>query len=136
MIHFAYPLPWWLAIMLLAAIALAVFVEYRRAFSPLTRRQRALLIALRATVLIIVSLLFFRPVVVLPPAANRDAIVPVLVDVSRSMRLADETGQTRAARAAAIVTSQLLPALSAQFRPELYSVGDGLAAERSNPGGR
>jgi uncharacterized membrane protein len=125
--HLAYPLPWWLAIVLVTAIAVAVFLEYRRPLSPLTRLQRGGLVALRAAVLIVIVLFLFRPIIVLPPAATRDAIVPVLVDVSRSMRLPDETGQTRAAHAAAILTSQLLPALHEQFRPELYSVGDALS---------
>ncbi len=125
--HLAYPLPWWLAIGLIAAIAAASFLAYRRPLSPLTRVQRGGLAALRAAALALLVLFLFRPIVVLPPAANRDAIVPVLVDVSRSMRLPDETGQTRAARAATILRSQLLPALSQHFRPELYGVGDGLS---------
>ena len=125
--HFAYPLPWWLAIVLVAAIGAAAFVEYRRLLAPLTRVQRNGLIALRVAALTILVLSLFRPIIVLPPAANRDAIVPVLVDVSRSMRLADDAGQTRAARAAAIVTSQVMPSLSTQFRPELFGIGDGLS---------
>src|SRR5450432_3411663 len=38
--HFAYPLPWWLAVILAAAIGAAAFVEYRRPLSPLTSAQR------------------------------------------------------------------------------------------------
>ena len=131
--HFAYSLPWWLAIMLAAGIAAAAYAEYRRPLSPLSHLQRAALIVLRSAVLAVVVLFLFRPIIVLPPAANRDAIVPVLVDVSRSMRLADEAGQTRAARAAAIVSTQVLPALSSHFRPELFGIGEGLvpiAADR------
>src|SRR5436190_14309511 len=124
--HFAYSLPWWLAIMLAAGIAAAAYAEYRRPLSPLSHLQRAALIVLRSAVLAIVILFLFRPIIVLPPAANRDAIVPVLVDVSRSMRLPDDSGQTRAARAASIVTTQVLPALSGHFQPELFGVGDGL----------
>ena len=124
--HFAYSLPWWLAIVLAAGIAAAALAEYRRPLSPLSRLQRTALIVLRGAVLAVVVLFLFRPIVVLPPAANRDAIVPVLVDVSRSMRLADADGQPRAARAAAIVTTQVLPALASQFQPELFGVGDGL----------
>jgi hypothetical protein len=125
--HFAYPLPWWLVAVLVAAIGAAVFVEYRRPLSPLTRRQRGGLMALRGAVLASVMLFLFRPIIVLPPAANRDAIVPVLVDVSRSMRLPEDTGQTRAARAAAIVTTQVLPSLSGRYQPELFGIGDGLS---------
>jgi hypothetical protein len=48
--------------------------------------------------------------VLLPPASPRDAIVPVLIDTSRSMRLADADGQRRIDKAAAIATGDLLPA--------------------------
>ncbi len=125
--HFAYPLPWWLVGVLVGAIGAAVFVEYRRPLSPLTRLQRSGLMALRGAVLAGVVLFLFRPIIVLPPSANRDAIVPVLVDVSRSMRLPDDTGRTRAARAAAVVTTQVLPSLSGHYQPELFGIGDGLS---------
>jgi uncharacterized membrane protein len=138
--HFAHSLPWWLALALLAAIALVVFAEYRRPLSPLSRLQRTALVSVRFMTLTLIVLFLFRPMIVLPPAGNRDAVVPVLVDVSRSMRLPDDGGgRTREAGAAAIVTNQLLPALSGQYRPELFSVGDGLTPVRPealNPGAR
>ena len=94
--HFAHPLPWWLAVLLTAAIGAATFVEYRRPLSPLTRAQRG--IAGRSA--------RARPhrarAVPVPPdraaasrRRSRDAVVPVLVDASRSMRLADADGQSR-----------------------------------------
>ena len=52
-------------------------------------------------------LFLFRPIAVLPPAGSRDAVVPVLVDVSRSMRLADADGQTRLARADGLLKNEL-----------------------------
>src|SRR5437868_12752439 len=125
--HFAYPLPWWLAAALAAAIAALVYFEYRRPLSPLMRAQRGLLVALRAAALAALVLFLFRPIAILPPASTRDAIVPVLVDVSRSMRLADADGQGRLARAAALLRNDLLPALSKQFVTELFAVGDGVA---------
>jgi uncharacterized membrane protein len=125
-VHFAYPLPWWLAVMLAAGIGALTFVEYRRPLVPLSRVQRGVLIALRALVLAALVVFVFRPVAILPPLGARDAIVPVLVDVSRSMRLADADGETRIARASAILNRQLLPALNRQFQTELFSVGDGM----------
>ena len=125
--HFAYPLPWWLALFLAAAIAGLVYAEYRRPLSPLTRAQRGALIALRAAVLAALVLFLFRPIAILPPASARDAIVPVLVDVSRSMRLADADGQTRLARASQLVAGELGTALSSHFVTEIYSVGDRVA---------
>src|SRR3989442_5830605 len=125
--HFAYPLPWVLAVALAAAIGAAAFFQYRRPLAPLTRGQRVTLVALRAVVLAAIVLFLFRPMIILPPAASQDALVPVLIDVSRSMRLVDADGQSRVARAAAIVKTDLMPALTRQFQTELYSVGDGLA---------
>ncbi len=114
--HLAYPLPWWLAIVLAAAVAAVAFLEYRRPLAPLSPARRAILVAFRVIVLGALVLFLFRPIAVLPPSASRDAIVPILVDVSRSMRLADADGQARLARAVALLRGDLLPALSKQFR--------------------
>ena len=125
--HFAYPLPWWLALLIVAAVAASVFFEYRRPLAPLTRVQRGLLAALRGLTLLALAAFVFRPMATLPPAASRGASVPVIVDASRSMRIADAGGQTRAAAAAKLLKDQLMPALTAQFSPSLYRFGDGLA---------
>jgi len=125
--HFAYPLPWWLAVLLAAAVAAAAFFEYRRPLAPLTRTQRGVLAGLRVLALGALVLFLFRPVAMLPPSGSRDAVVPVLVDVSRSMRLADADGQPRLARAISLLNTELMPALSSHFVTELYGVGDGLA---------
>ena len=98
--HFASPLPWWFAVLAAAAvIALACF-SYRRPIVPLSAGRRVLLVALRALSLAAVVLLLCRPVILVPPAVARDVVVPILVDVSRSMRVADADGQARIARAA------------------------------------
>jgi uncharacterized membrane protein len=114
--------------MLLAgAIAAAALSEYRRPLRPLTRLQRGLLVALRALVLASLVLFLFRPIIVLPPSGSRDAVVPILIDVSRSMRLGDADGQSRLSRTAALVKNDLLPKLSSHFAVEIFGVGDGLA---------
>src|SRR5439155_15438814 len=125
--HFAYPLPWWLAVLLAVIVAMLAFLEYRRPLVQLTTLQRGTLVALRALVLGALILFVFRPIAVLPPSGARDAVVPILVDVSRSMRVADADGRTRIARAAAVLKNDLLPTLSRQFRPELFTVGEGFA---------
>ncbi len=130
--HFAYPLPWWLAALLVAGVAAAAYGEYRRPLSPLTRVQRGVLAGLRVLTLAALVLFLFRPIVILPPAGARDAIVPVLVDVSRSMRLADADGQTRLARASAVLRTDLAPALSSHFVTEVYAIGDGLKPATSD----
>ena len=125
--HFAYPLPWWLAVLLAAAIAAVAYGEYRRPLSPLTRVQRSGLVTLRVLALAILVLCLFRPIAILPPIGTRDAIVPILVDASRSMRLDDADGQTRLARANALLKNELGATLSSRFTTELYTVGEALA---------
>src|SRR5262245_54417772 len=128
--YLAHHLAWYVALLLAAAIGGVVWLEYRRPLSPLTRVQRAALVALRAAALATLVLFLFRPVAMLPPTSARDAIVPILVDVSRSMRLADADGQTRLARAASLLKAELGAPLSSRFSTEIYSVGDTLAAAR------
>src|SRR4029453_7522143 len=107
--QFAYPLPWWLALVLAAAIGGVTFAAYRRPLSPLTRSQRTILIGCRALGLTVAVLFLFRPIVLVPPRGGNGTIVPVLIDVSRSMRLNDADGQTRLARAVAVLQTTLVP---------------------------
>src|SRR5688572_28711612 len=63
-----------------------------------------------------------------PPASANNSVLPVLVDVSRSMRLADaEDGAARLDRAKAIVRD-LQSRLSSEYRIEVLSFGESLAA--------
>ena len=124
--HLAHSLPWWLAIVLAAAIGAVAYAEYRRPLSPLSPVQRGVLVSLRVVALAAIVLFLFRPIAILPPTGSREAIVPVLVDGSRSMRLADADGQTRIARVNALLKNELGPPLSTHFTTEIYSVGDGL----------
>lgn len=125
--HFAYPFPWWAAVAVAGVVCILAFVAYRRPLAPLTPLQRVTLSGLRALTLGALVLFLFRPVVLLPPVSSRGAIVPVLVDVSRSMRLTDAGGQARIARAASLLKTELLPALNGQFDVILQAVGDGVA---------
>src|SRR5437764_1352516 len=121
---FAYPLPWWLVLLLSAAIGGLTYAEYRRPRVPLSPGQRATLAACRALTLAILVLFLFRPIVLTPPDGAHGAIVPVLVDRSLSMRLADADGQTRLARGVSLLTRELLPALSGKFTTEVFGVGE------------
>jgi uncharacterized membrane protein len=126
--QFASPLPWWLTLIVAAGIVAVAIWSYRRPLVPLSRAQRASLVALR--LLSLAALVFFlcRPIVLLPPAAAGDIVVPILVDASRSMRVADADGEPRIARAAAIVQRQLIPGIAAQARAEVFAVGDAAVA--------
>ena len=83
--QFASPPPWWLALLVAAGIAAIAFYSYRRPLAPLSAVQRAVLIALRVLSLAALVVFLSRPIVLLPPAASGDIVVPILVDTSRSM---------------------------------------------------
>lgn len=127
MIQLAIALPWWLiALLVVAAVALAWGV-YARPLVPVTRGQRNMLIALRAVTLLFLLACLLRPVRVMPPDIESDAVVPVLVDVSRSMRLADAGSRTRIDVARELVTQRVAAALKGRFVFELWTFGDTLA---------
>jgi len=125
--YFASPIPWWLAALVAAAIVGVGYLSYRRPLAPLSAARRGALAGLRVLALSTAAFLLCRPTVMLLPDDARDAVVPVLVDVSRSMRIADADGHTRIARATDLLRRELLPALSTGFTVEVYGVGDALA---------
>jgi uncharacterized membrane protein len=122
--QFASPLPIWAAMAAGAAILLAAFLSYRRPLVPLSRVQRGVLVALRALSLAAILLFLLRPVRMMPPPAEGGLVLPILVDVSRSMRVEDADGQARLARASTFLERELLPALAPRFAPEIYAVGE------------
>ncbi len=107
------------------AVAAAVFF-YRRPRVGLSRPQRITLTTLRALALALGLSLMLRPVSVLPPSTPTDAVVPLLVDVSQSMRIADADGLSRIAKADAIAQFDLAPALSRNYRVPMFGIGDGV----------
>ncbi|MGE3955669.1 MAG: CARDB domain-containing protein [Vicinamibacterales bacterium] len=108
-------------------LAGSAFLSYRRPLVPLTPVQRAVLIGLRALSLVAVLLFACRPVILLPPANAGDVVVPVLVDTSRSMAIADLDGRTRLEAARTALTSTVLPRLARTGKVEVFGVGEGLA---------
>lgn len=120
--RFAVALPWW-GYMLVAAgaVALAVFT-YAGARVP--ARLRLGLTALRALTLLLLVAAILRPVRVVPASAARPRVVPVLVDVSRSMRVADGEGPARMQQARS-AAADLVAALDPSFRTEVWAFGDG-----------
>ena len=134
---FVNPLSPW-AFVLVAATAFAVaWMAYRRA--PVSRARRISLTLLRFGALLLLILFLMRPVARSTDTDARDAVVPILVDTSRSMSIQDAEGQRRIVRARTLVAEQLLPALSSGFRTELLAFGDGLtpvSAEALSAGAR
>ncbi len=125
--HFAAPIPIWLITILVIAMVGIAMLSYRRPLAPLSSVQRGVLIALRGASLGAVFLFLLRPIV-LTPGGQRDVVVPVLVDVSRSMRVVGADGLSRMANAVRLIESDLLPKLSQRFTPELYGVSGTLMA--------
>src|SRR4051812_14996665 len=122
--QFAVALPWWALALLAAAVLVVAWGSYAGAIVPLPPGRRAALTALRAVTLALLVACLLRPVRVLPPDESNNAVVPVLVDTSRSMQLADADGRPRIEAARDIVRATLAPALAGHFRTELWTFGD------------
>ena len=130
--RFAVALPWWgYGLVFGAAVALA-WLAYARSGLPATSPRRLALTGLRAATLVLIVACLLRPVQLVPPAAARDSVVPILVDVSRSMRIADAGGVARIERAAALV-DLISPSLEAEFRTEVLTFGESLAVAGQEP---
>jgi uncharacterized membrane protein len=123
---FANPLPWWgVALAVLACGGVAWFAYARFGVRPFRRNT---LIALRFLTLVLIVVCLMRPIRT-SDEGLRDAVVPVLVDVSRSMGLADAgDGATRLDRARDLLARDLMPALNPHFQVDLLSFGDRVAA--------
>lgn len=123
--QFAISYPWWVLVLMAAATVAVAWGFYAGAIVPLAPRRRAVLAGLRALALLFLIACLLRPVRVVPPDTATDAIVPVLVDVSRSMRLAD-AGGPRVDLARDLLERDVRPALARRFRTEVWTFGDAL----------
>jgi uncharacterized membrane protein len=131
--QFAIALSWWALLLVAAAIGAVAWVCYAGAIVALPIRHRAVLTTLRAVTLLLLVGCLLRPVRVMPPDSSSDVVVPVLVDVSRSMGLVDADGRPRLEAARDLLDRQVGPALARRFVPELWTFGDTL--ERTNGSG-
>jgi uncharacterized membrane protein len=122
-VSFTNALPWWGALLTTIVIGVIAWLAYANSVVPRPRRDA--LIALRFVTLAALVLFLMGPVRV-SNEGLRDVFVPVLVDVSRSMSIDDADGQRRIDRARDVLTRDLLPALSGQFRVEVLSFGERL----------
>ncbi|MGE0364032.1 MAG: glutamine amidotransferase [Vicinamibacterales bacterium] len=96
-LRFAAPAGAWFALLAgLGAVAVAA-VAYQRAPRRLTGRDRVVLTALRAALVALLLVCLFRPMLVLRAAVPHQNVLGVLLDDSRSMRIADHDGQPRSA---------------------------------------
>src|SRR5262245_51155161 len=118
-------MPWWALLPIVAAAALVAWFAYRR--TPLATSRRAALSAVRGVTLLLLVVFLMRPVIQSRGEGSRDAVVPILVDASRSMSIDDADGRRRIDQARDLVTRALVPALGKEFQVELFSFGDTLA---------
>lgn len=130
--QFAIALSWWILVLLVVAVAAVAWGAYTQVLVPLTPRRRALLTTLRGVSLLLLVACLLRPVRVMPPAIDSDAVVPILVDVSRSMRLPDAGGRTRVDAARDVLVRQVRPALEGRFQSEVWTFGDSLTRAASD----
>jgi len=134
-VRFAVVLPWWGYALAFGSAAILAWLAYARVPVRLSPGARLGLSALRAATLILLIVFLLRPVVMVPPAAARNSLLPVLIDVSRSMRLRDPStslgaggdGPSRLERAQAIVRD-LQAQLADEYRIEVLTFGETLAA--------
>src|SRR5262245_8230167 len=123
---FAYPLPWFALVPIVALLALAAYGAYAKPVIPISPVRRAALIALRFCTLVMLLLFLMRPMVIQPSTATRSDVVPVLIDSSRSMRIADVDRKPRL-QAAEALARQVVTALSKNFQVEVLTFGDSVA---------
>jgi uncharacterized membrane protein len=103
-----------------AAGALLVYGRMRMRGGP---RDRAILLGLRIAALVVVVLAVLHPVLVVTEAVPQRNVVGVLVDDSRSMRIADLNGATRAEAVRHLLggpDSSLYRALAEKFVVRLF----------------
>lgn len=130
--QFAVAFPWWVVLLLAGATAAVAWRLYAGPIVPLPRGRRTVLTVIRGLTLLLLLACLLRPVRIVPPDATSDAVVPVLVDASRSMGLADMGGARRIDVARDLLRDRIQPALEPRFRAELWTFGDGL--EPATPG--
>ncbi|MGH9841741.1 MAG: VWA domain-containing protein, partial [Blastocatellia bacterium] len=115
--------PSWLLMALLgAALAALIYFLYIRPGYRITSRSKWGLIALRASLLALLTIMLMRPVVVVPSVIPKSTSVAVLADDSRSMQLADENNRSRleAARELLKSDSKFARGLDEKFKVNLY----------------
>ena len=119
-------LPWWAVLLLFASAALIAYGAYARPVVPLSGRQRATLTGLRLLALLLVLVFLLQPTLT-EPAPPEDAVVPVLIDRSRSMRLTDADGERRLDQAIGLVREHLAVSIGDGLELDLLSFGDEVA---------
>jgi uncharacterized membrane protein len=123
--------------LLAVAAALVAAWGYRRARArdgSIATRDRLVLAGLRVGALALLAACLFRPMVVLSAAVPQRNVVGVVIDDSRSMRIADEGGRARADVVRQLVggrDSALLAALAQRFVVRTFRASGAAPADSS-----
>jgi uncharacterized membrane protein len=111
------------AVLGLGVLALGLgALAYRRAHATLTPRHRVILFGLRAGVVAVLVFCLAGPALRLSTVVPQQNVLAILVDDSRSMRVADQNGETRGAIAASAFAADgpVMRALAQRFRVRLF----------------
>jgi len=81
-------------------VACAVFIIfsfyiYRRSFPPISGLKRGILAGLRAITFLFLIILIINPIITYRNSEERKPLIPVLVDISKSMNTEDCSGRSR-----------------------------------------
>src|SRR5687768_3064735 len=129
---FVLAAPWpMLIVVTVGALGVALAWAYRRARGKSTPRDRLLLTGARVAILGLAGFALLRPTLLVSTAVPQKNAVAILIDDSRSMRIADADGHSRAAVAQRLLgtrDSSLARALGDRFQLRYYRFSS--AAER------
>jgi uncharacterized membrane protein len=122
---FALAAPWPILIVVaVTALGVALAWAYSRARGKTTPRDRLVLTGVRAAILGLAGFALLRPSLLLSTAVPQKNAVAILIDDSRSMRIADAGGRSRAQVAQQLLgtrDSSLARALGERFQLRYYS---------------
>ena len=134
------PLSVIIIVLVAAALTVPALLTYFRVRGKSNARDRAVLTALRAAALLVLIACLFRPMLLLSEAVPRRNFIGVLLDDSRSMRIADRgTGPTARTRADFVrdtlgERSDQLRRLREKFQVRLFRFG-GSSTRTDSAGG-
>jgi hypothetical protein len=124
---FAFGITGRLSVVLITAAVIGVpaVLTYAAVRAHSTARDRVILVTLRSAAIALLLFCLFRPMLLLSEAVPQRNFVGVLIDDSRSMRVTDAEGRSRAEVAQALLSpdSSLLADLRKRFQVRLYRFG-------------
>jgi uncharacterized membrane protein len=125
---FGAPLSVVIVLLVAAAIGIPAVLSYAGVRGKSTRRDRWILGGIRVAALVLLAACLFRPMLLLSAAVPQRNYVGVLIDDSRSMRVADRDGKPRSdwvEHAFGGPDSAILKSLRAKFIVRLFKFSSG-----------